>query len=320
VIAPLRAAMARRQGIQALEAALRSGFPQETPALERLIKRDSKGMVAEARWQGEPVIVKQFASADAAQRIARMEADHALLRALFPHEGLDFANILAAATAQGIVLLPVMPGIRLDTAMIAASPAERVALVTKAGQWLARSLDGQRGTGHFSPNHWRRMLEAQLGASRLPLEDRRLLDTTLVRLAAMAPALRGGPVPRGPIHRDFSPQNMHWDCTSGSLGVFDLDYRTEQAIAMALVRLLSELTQRLWPHAPGMALDQGLCPDLRTALLAVPVLEHDGPDAQYLTYLTGARLGALVIEKQDSARISAARACLANWLETAPCP
>lgn len=320
MIAPLREALARRQGMQALAGKLNAGFPAAPPVPERLIKSDSKGMVAIGRWHDKPVIIKQFAAEDAPARIARMEADHRRLSALFPYKGLDFAAMLAAAPAQGIVLLPPLPGIRLDEAMIMRSPAERLELVTKAGQWLARSLGGARDRGSFSPNHWRQMLKDQLGRARLPAEDSRLLDTCLARLAAMAPALRGGKIPRGPIHRDFSPQNIHWDSANGNLGVFDLDYRTEQAIALALVRIASELTQRLWPHAPEMPLDQGLCRDLRTALLGVPGLEHDGFDSYYVTFLSGVRLGALLIEKQNNARISAARACVTNWLETAPCP
>lgn len=320
MIAPVQNFLNTRRQFQALADALKAGFPDEVPVLSRLIKSDAKGRVAEARWRGETVIVKQIISDDPVATIRALEQEHNRLRALFPCQNLHFAAYLATSASQGLVILPFAPGIRIDEVICAANAETRFEITTACAAWLARSMKGQRSFGRFSPEFWVKALRKEISGAALSPADATLLNALVAHLRTLAPGLRGGPVPRGPIHGDFSSQNIFWDAQTASLTVFDVQDEYTAPISQDLARLLCDLTYKRLREIPDIALNRGLCAELRAAVMQHPRLDHPDPPAGFMDFTTGYRQGMFLLGKLDHHLGYYARIGIRNWLESVPCP
>ena len=320
MIAPLRAVFARRAQQATLTDALRAGFGADAPVMQRLIKHDDKGSVARATWRGRAVIVKQLASDTPARAIAQLQAKHDRLRALFPHQNLHFAAALACAPGQGLVVLPELPGTRIDDVIISAPPTKRADVALAAARWFARALGPDRSTGNFAPGYWNNQLAQEVTRTPLPPRDATLLDAMARHLRALAPALQGGPVPRGPIHGDYMPQNILWDDATGNLGVFDVQDTYTAPLAQDLARLLVALSLGLIARDPALPLDRGLCAHLRGVVMGCADLHHPDTQGGFMDFTTGYRLAMVLLRKHDHHLGEPARHAITHWLEHVPCP
>ncbi|TQM94244.1 phosphotransferase [Roseinatronobacter monicus] len=320
MIAPVQNFLNTRRQFQALADAIKTGFPDDPPVLTRLIKSDAKGRVAEARWRNKAVIVKQIAADDPVATLRALEQEHDRLRGVFPHRNLHFAAYLATSAAQGLAILPFAPGIRIDEVICGAEPQTRLEIATACAAWLARSMEGQRSCGSFSPDFWIKSLRREIGGADLSASDAALLNAVVVHLRKLAPGLRGGPVPRGPIHSDFSSQNIFWDTQTARLTVFDVQGESIGPISQDTARLLCDLTFKRLRDTPDIALDRGLCAELRAAVMENPELDHPDPPAGFMDFTTGYRQGMFLLGKLDHHLGYYARIGIRNWLESAPCP
>lgn len=320
MIAPLRDLLDKRRDRHDLQRALDMGFPSGAPKIDRLIKHDHKGSVARATWQGARVIVKQIASDDPEQAIARLVAEHDRLRALFPLDGLRFAACLAVAPAQGIAILPELRGTRIDDVLCTLPATARVPIVAQTGAWFARALTGTHETGRFSPGFWIRMLRTERAGRTLPMADSTLLDQIADRLRALSPALQDGPVPRGLIHGDYMAQNILWDGDAGTLSVFDVQEACPAPMVQDMARLLCDLTLKLLDLDPALPLDRGICADTRRTFLAAPGIDHPDPPGGFLDFATGYRLAMVLMAKHDHHLGEPARHAIRHWLDHMPCP
>lgn len=312
---PIAKLLAKRQARQEMSRLVQQGFGPGAPTLTRLIKHDAKGRVAVARWRGETVIVKEIHAEDRPAAIAALRAEHDRLRPLFPQGRLQFVAYLATAAEQGLVILPFAPGERLDEAMRAALPSLRPQMVQTAVAWLVRSMEGRRETGRFSPDFWLGRLKGNVARANLRGRDAVLVARVLAGLQAMAPGLDGGPVPRGPVHGDFSSQNMFWDAATGDLHVFDVQSRWMAPLAIDLTWLLADLSYKSLRDDPATALDRGLAVNLRRAAMSVPGLDHPDNPGGFMDFMTGQRHATVLLGKLDHRLGPYVRRAMEDWLE-----
>lgn len=292
------------------------GFGRDGPSLTELIKNDAKSRVAKAEWRGQPVIVKEILTNDRIKAIADLEQEHDRLRRLFPQGDLHFAACLATAPQQGLVILPFAPGQRLDDALRRAPPDRRPLMVQTAVRWLVRSMEGGREIGHFGPDFWQQKLQDHIGKTLLGFDDAELLAGVAVRLATLGPALRGGRVPRGPVHGDFSSQNMFWDAAQGDLHVFDVQSHWTAPVSIDLSWLLGDLTYKTLRDDPNTPLDRGHVAEFRQAAMAVPGLDHPDRPGGFMDFMTGLRHATVLLGKLDHALGPFIRQATQNWLDT----
>lgn len=319
MIGLIRRASEQRSALAQVRAALSEGFGADGPEVARLIKDGPLARVTEARWQGRTVIVKQFRTASPQQQIADMLAEHERLATYFPHDGLHFARICGAAPAQGLAVVEKAPGIPLDQALDPCTPDARRHLVTRAGFWLSRALGDSRDQGSFRPRFWLNRLEGERDLAKLAPSDRDKMCAAHQALSVLGQRLKHGPVPRGAVHGDFGPYNLHWDATSQSLWAFDIQCTSALPLALDMARLLVALSEQVQRQHPDCTLALGVLPEDIAALLTVPGLEHDQSELPYLDFFLGYRLLRTLIEKHDHPHAPILRRSLANWLDTPRC-
>lgn len=319
MIGLIRRASEDRKALTSLRAALVDGFGVHGPKAVRLIKDGPLARIAEGHWQGRAVILKQFHTASPQQQIADMTAEHERLAALFPHDGLHAALICATAPAQGIALIEKAPGIPLDQALDPCSADTRRHLVSRTGSWLARALGNSRDQGSFRPQFWCDRLQRACCLPVLSASDRDRASAALEALTQLGQRLKHGPVPRGAVHGDFGPYNLHWDATSQTLWAFDIQRTSSLPLALDLARLLVALSEQVQRQYPDCALKHGVLPADSAAILAVRGLEHDPTELPYLDFFLGYRLLLSLIEKNNHPHAPIFRRGLFNWLDTPRC-
>ncbi len=313
-------AFASRRAQGTLAHDLASAFGPDAPQGLRMIKDSPQARVAEARWRGDPVIVKQLHTPDPRGAIAAMEAEHDRLRALFPHGGLDAGLLRATSAPHGIAILQRVPGQRLDAVLDHCGAASRAVLVTKAGAWLARSMAGARETGAFFPRFWVGRLKTESAEAQLEAPDRALVTEALRALRGLGRSLRKGPVPRGPIHADFGLHNIFWDEDSGTLAAFDIQKTTMLPLGLDLARLLVALSAQMQRQYPACALKAGILAADRDALMNLPDLAHDASEARFLDFFLGHRMIKALIDKHAHPHAPIYRRSLESWHAEVPCP
>jgi len=316
MIGLIRRASQERKAMTSLSIALTEGFGTNAPKLVRLIKDGPLARVAEGKWQGRAVIVKQFHTTAPQQVIADMKAEHDRLAAIFPHDGLHAALICDSAPAQGIAVIEKAPGIPLDLALDPCDPNARRHLVMRAGSWLARALGKSRDQGRFRPQFWCDRLQRECSLAALSTTDRDKTNATLQTLARLGKRLKHGPVPRGAVHGDFGPYHLHWDAASQALWAFDIQRTSSLPLALDMARLLVGLSEQAQRQYPDSTLRLGVLPADSTALLTVPGLEHDPAELTYLDFFLGYRLLRSLLEKHHHPHAPIFRRSLSNWLES----
>ncbi len=178
---------------------------------------------------------------------------------------------------------------------------------------LVRSMEGKREIGRFSPNFWLDRLGDNIARGNLDSPDAALLARVVAGLRAMAPGLSGGPVPRGPVHGDFSSQNMFWDATTG-LHVFDVQSQWIAPMSIDLTWLLGDLTYKTLRDDPATPLDRGLVLALRHAAMAVPGLDHPDDPGGFMDFMTGLRHATVLLGKLDHPLGPFVRKAIGDWL------
>ena len=311
-------AISTRKARRDVQTALSDAFGADAPSSLRLIKDSPLARVAEGRWQGRQIIVKQFHSPEPASLIAAMLAEHKRLGALFPHDGLKVAALRAHAPAQGLVILDKAPGIPLDLALDPCTATERARLVGHAGAWLARSLGDSRAAGSFRPRFWLDRLDRDSADLPLTPDDRALFGRTMDQLHALGTQLKRGAIPKGAVHGDFGPYNLHWDARDQSLWAFDIQRTSDLPLALDMARFLVALSEQAQRQHPDCALCQGILPADLAALLAVPGLNHAPDELPFLDFFLGYRLLRSLREKHGHPHAPMFRRSLTNWLETQP--
>lgn len=312
----IRNAFAPRKAHQKLQTALSDAFGPDAPTSLRLIKDGPLARVAEGVWQGRAVIVKQFHSPDPGSLIAEMQVEHRRLAALFPYQGLNTALLRAHAPAQGLAILDKAPGIALDVALDPCTANERARLVGRAGAWLARSVGDSRAPGSFRPRFWLDRLDRDSAELPLTPEDRALIARAMGQLRMLGTQLKRGAIPKGAVHGDFGPYNLHWDARSQSLWAFDIQRTSDLPLALDMARFLVALSEQAQRQHPGCALCQGVLPADRAALLAVPGLDHAPYELPFLDFFLGYRLLRTLSEKHSHPHAPMFRRSLTNWLES----
>lgn len=320
MIQPFRGMINSHRHFKDMTQIVTQAFPVDTPVMTRLVKRDSKGRVAEAQWRGQKVIIKEIYARDQVWAINQLRKEHDRLRALFPCDNLHFAACLDLSAKHGLVILPFVPGVRIDEAMYDAPADERTKIVAAAARWLARSMEGGRETGNFSPDYWIDVLRKEIAAAILAPEDDTLLQDMMAHLARLAPPLRGGAVPRGPIHGDFSSQNIYWDAATQQLHVFDVQDHYVAPIAQDLSRLLCDLSFKRLRDEPDITLERGLCAQMRQTVMTTPALKHPDNPGSYMDFTIGYRQSVFLLGKLNHHLGFYARHAMRHWLETVPCP
>jgi hypothetical protein len=311
---PITSFFANVQEFDALARLVSDGFGEGTPRLAYLIKSGDKGRVAMAEWRGKPVIVKEIWVDDRPGAIRALEAEHDRLGGIFPYRGLNFAACLVTAPQQGLVILPFVPGKPLDEAMRLAPPGQRPDMMRSVVGWLVRSMAHQREIGSFRPDFWIARLNEHIACTALDPDDQNLLAGVVTGMQAMAPSLRNGPVPRGPVHGDFSSQNMFWDEATGDFHVFDIQNHWVAPVAIDLSWILGDLTYKALRDDPDLILDRGLAADLRAAAMGAPGLDHpDGPGG-FMDFMTGHRHATVLLGKLDHPLGPSVRRAIIDWL------
>jgi len=84
--------------------------------------------------------------------------------------------------------------------------------------------------------------------------------------------------------------------------------------------LLCDLTYKRLHDTPDIALDRGLCAELRATVMGHPALAHPDPPAGFMDFATGYRQGMFLLGKLHHHLGVSARIGIQNWLETIPCP
>lgn len=316
----IRHASAKRNALNNLNTALSEGFGADRPKIVRLIKDGPLARVAEGHWQARAVIVKQFHTASPQQQIDDMLTEHRRLGALFPHDGLRTALMCGSSPGQGLAVIEKAPGIPLDQALDPCTPDARQHLVTQAGAWLARSLGDSRDLGSFRPQFWLGRLDSDGDPASLAPVEQELVRATRQALNEMGQRLKHGPVPRGAVHGDFGPYNLHWDAASESLWAFDIQRTSSLPLALDMARLLVALSEQVQRQYPDSVLRLGVLPQDSAALLAVPGLEHDQTELSYLDFFLGYRLLRSLTEKHTHPHAPIFLRSLSNWLDTPRCP
>ena len=311
----IRRAKSDRKALGALTDALASAFGAEAPKTLCLIKDGPRARVAEGVWKGQAVIVKQFLTSEPEPLIAGMVVEHRRLAALFPHDNMNTALSRAHSPAHGLAILDKAPGIPLDLALDPCTATERARLVGLAGAWLARALGDSREPGSFRPRFWLDRLERESADLPLTTDDRALLCRAMDSLRALGAALKRGAVPRGAVHGDFGPYNLHWDAATQSLWAFDIQHTSALPLALDMACLLVGLSEQAQRQHPDCALAQGVLPDDFASLLAVAGLEHAAGERHFLDFFLGYRLVRSLTEKHRHPHAPIFRRSLANWLE-----
>ena len=309
-------AIATRKARRDLQTALSDAFGPDAPGSLRLIKDSPLARVAEGNWRSQQIIVKQFHNPEPDSLIAAMLTEHKRLGALFPHDGLNVAALRAHAPAQGLVILDKAPGIPLDLALDPCTATERARLVGHAGAWLARSLGDSRAPGSFRPRFWLDRLEQDIAGLPLSPDDRALFGRTMDQLRALGTRRKRGAIPKGAVHGDFGPYNLHWDAHGQSLWTFDIQRTSDLPLALDMARLLVALSEQAQRQHPDCALCQGVLPADTAALLHVPGLEHAPDERPFLDFFLGYRLLRSLREKHSHPHAPMFRRSLTNWLES----
>jgi hypothetical protein len=320
MIQALRKKLAARAELGSMQALADTGFATNPPVIHRILKHNQVSIVGEGYWQGQQVIVKRLLGTEPEADIARVLQEHRRLGALFPHENLHFAGCIGHAPAQGLIILPFMSGEQVDHVLRNARPDLTRHVMTSASAWLARSIEGTRTIGQFSPEYWIRTLQAEAEPIPLSDSDAALIQSVLTHLQKMAPALRGGPVTRAAIHGDYSSQNLFWDSAKGHLNVFDVQFEQLAPIAVDIARLLTHLSVQRLQDNPDLPLERGLCAEIRTIMMTHPGLDHPDPPGGFLDFMTGYRMAAYLLTKIEHISGHYTRQTLRHWLETVPCP
>lgn len=293
-----------------LSEALSAAFGPGQVRVQEVLHRSDRAVVARGTDGGRPVIVKQFIGPDPADTIGRMQAEHAEIAPHMAAGAFRLAPVLRLDAAQGLAVLALAPGQRLDAVLARAAAPERAALLGQGGGWLAAFAAPRRFRAPMNLHRPIRRRKDAMASANLAPADRALTGAALTRLRERARDLAGQDLAQAAIHADFTPCNLHIEAADPPrLWGFDLQSTRRRPVALDAATFLVFTGLRLPPTDPGplaFGLPQA---DVAAFLAACP--EAAGP---VLDVFIGDRLLRALHEAATPARAAAARAALHGWL------
>lgn len=268
--------------------------------LESVLKADFRGSTYRARYDGAPVVLKQFRGDGAARTVQTSRGELDLVASQFGDGPYRVNRCIAAFPDHGLIVLEFVPGIRLSKAIEAAEGAERDALMHQTGAWLKAYSAPRLQTGTFTPRWWlAKRREVKLG--QIEAEHADILRAIRSNLTARAPELRGMPIQRGASHGDFVGINMM--IHEGILYGVDIQGEAMLPLARDAARFLV-WTQLHQPRAPSEAggYVAGIAKRDLEAFLSSDILDGPG-QSKLLPFFLGDQLFGRLLEGSRSGKV-----------------
>jgi hypothetical protein len=191
----------------------------------------------------------------------------------------------------GLAVLSHAPGERLRDHLARADPAQRAALLRRAGAWLKAYCAPRLECPEYAPGRWIERMEAA-DLAHLSAPDRALMARLKAATAAHGAAAKGARAWLAPGHSDFVDLNMLWD--GSVLTGVDIQGENRQLLARMSARFLVWLSLR-GDHPPAARL-HGLDQRDVAAFLESGVLTRSGT-ARLLPVFIGEQLFARFIHE-----------------------
>ena len=189
------------------------------------------------RLDDQPVVIKQVLTDDAPQIVAAISAELLRIAPRFETAPLRVAALCGSWPECGLYCKIKVSGDPMTrTLPLIETPRRRLQLVTRAGAWLARYSEDDRGPAPLKLTHHRGMV-ATAPIADLPAALRDPAERLRVRLLDMADRMTGGMATYGASHGDFVPGNLMVD--RGDLWGIDIGTGLRLPIALELARFLN---------------------------------------------------------------------------------
>ncbi|MEX5727256.1 Ser/Thr protein kinase RdoA (MazF antagonist) [Rhodovulum iodosum] len=253
---------------------------------EEALKAGSQNALFRGHLEGRPAVLKLALGrgAKARTRAARDELTYQYPRM---REGqFRVPEPLAFYPGEGVAIMAVVPGTRLDKALAGAPAAGRAALIAQAGGWLAHYAAPRRGASPLRPGFWLTRSQRLIDQLSTGSAVRRTASQLEARLRALAPALDHRPVVKARSHGDFCALNLHVD---GAV-LYGLDIQNSHRLSLAkdVARFL--VCAEMTAPAPDGPWQDGLATADRAALLGTPELAAAMTPEALLPFFIGVEL------------------------------
>ncbi len=226
----------KKQAADAVQAALLQ-FPEVQDAdIRRVLKFAATSQVYLGRVNGEKVIVKKFAGADATHTVQSLKGELDYLENVFTQETCQANRCLMAWPEEGLVVLSHAPGKRLEEKISESKGASRAKLFRHSADWIETYTRARNRQTAFGPGYWIKEL------SQKPLdhiddpEDKTAIDALLSALKRMNDTVKGAPVMQAATHGDFVGINAHFH--KGVIYGVDIQGECWMAVAREAARFL----------------------------------------------------------------------------------
>jgi hypothetical protein len=198
--------------------------------------------VFEAQFKGAQVVVRHIAKPNAADLVAKMQHDLALVGPKMDTGDCQINQLIAADPAHGVLVVSLVPGVPYHAV---GDPA----LLDHAGRWHAKYVGTRRAQAHLSPMYWQKKLK-MIPRNGLDGADLELAQQLREDLRFQTHALKGALICRVAGHGDFAPHNFR--VSAGVLYGFD----TGTAAKVPLARELAHFLLHMVLKSDGVAASQ----------------------------------------------------------------
>ncbi|NCU19275.1 hypothetical protein EOM89_00725 [Candidatus Falkowbacteria bacterium] len=266
-----------------------------------------------ARLDRRRVVLKRFIGPQASQTVTETARELAFLARTMASGPYQVNLCLLALPEAGLVVLSEAPGLRLEAAISAASPALRARLMRQAGDWLGQYTNGRLRTAEFAPRFWMQRLNGH-HAEGLPPARLQVMAPLKAHLDAQVPALLRHRVLQGATHGDFTGGNLHYH--KGTIYGVDIQGETWMALANDVSRFL--VGQALRNSDPAVPRHHGIAaPDWQAFLSSglIPEAEQDTVLRFFIGHQIWWRLAEPALGAQKAARLIGVAQ---SYLETPP--
>lgn len=253
---------------------------------EEALKAGAEAALFRGHLDGRPAVLKLALGPEAKDqtRAARDELTYQYPRM---SEGpLRVAEPLEFYPGEGVSIIGLVPGIRLDRALTGAAPARRTALIAQAGAWLAHYTAPRSAPAPLHPAYW--LTRSQTLIDRPPAGSPLWRTASMIagRLKALAPGLDNRDAVKARCHGDFCTLNLQVD--GDVLYGLDIQNRHRMALAKDMARFLvcAQMTAPVQrgPWRYGLAVAD------RDALLSAPGLAAAVAPEGVLPFFIGVEL------------------------------
>ncbi|TCO69276.1 phosphotransferase [Rhodovulum euryhalinum] len=164
--------------------------------------------VFRGHYDGAPAVLTLFHGEDHAERARRQKRALERLEAMLADGPFRIAPLVGSWPGEGVTVTADVAGESLEAAIAAAAtPGERDALLSDAGEWLARIVAASQRQVVFGGRHWAQAATRKLGRVGAH-QGRPLADALATRIEALLPTVAGKPVTQAQSHGDFRPATL----------------------------------------------------------------------------------------------------------------